>query len=248
VFAAALALVVFTTSAEAQWRGGRGWRGGWYGGMGYGYGSGYYGGYYGSYNRPYGGWYSPYSGSNYSPYYYGGSGYSAIPYTGYSYGPAMTNYAMTAGTYAANPQTQTYQSFYSPPSNDRLSLRILVPAPDARVLVDNTLTDRQGTDRYFVSPPLTPGQQYTYTIRASWMQNGREVTRQKVLTFTPGQQLTVNFADTRDTSITDVTGTDGTQPAPGTAAPAGATPDRRPDQSTTGTPGTPPPPPKPGSR
>jgi uncharacterized protein (TIGR03000 family) len=263
LFAAGLAIMVVATPAEAQWRGGGwrgggwggwrgGWDGGWYGGLGYGYGSPYYGGYYGSYYRPYyGGYYSPYAYGSYTPYYGTMYGYSTVPYTGYSYGQPQITYNVTGMASAGAPQTQTYQSFYSPPSsNDRLSLRILVPAADARVWVDNTLTDRQGTDRSFVSPQLTPGQQYSYTVRASWMENGREVTRQKVLSFTPGQQLTINFGDRNDPSITDVTAAEGTRPAtldrnaaPGTSTPAGA--DRRLDQSQTGKPGDQTPPPTP---
>jgi uncharacterized protein (TIGR03000 family) len=259
LFLTGLVTAVVAAPAQAQWRGGwggwggrGGWYGGsgWYGGRGFSYGSPYYGGYYG-------GWYRPYYGGYYSPYY---SSTYAYPYTGYFYGstyaPRMTTYDLS-GTYAAAPQTQTYQAnYYAPPSNDRVTLRVRVPSPSARVWVDNTLTDQQGTDRLYTSPTLQPGQQYHYTVRASWMENGREVTKEKVLNFSPGQQLTVDFTDTRDTSITDVTPPQGERPAnldqgtPGTATPAGqrspgATPDRRPDQSTTGTPTQPPPPPKP---
>src|SRR5262249_43736003 len=108
---------------------------------------------------------------------------------------------------------------------------------------------------------LQPGQDYHYTIRGSWMENGRQVTRQKVVNFKPGEQVTVNLGDMRDTSITDVTPTDGTRPAAQTITPAdrnappppprpSGTPnssDLRPDRSTSGTPTTPPPPPNPGA-
>ena len=50
----------------------------------------------------------------------------------------------------------------------------------------------------FVSPPLEKGQRYHYTIRASWMENGKEVSREKKVDVEPGREFTVNFSQRGD--------------------------------------------------
>jgi len=273
-----LAVVLFTGTAQAQRRGGwggGGWGGGGWGGSrssysfsvgtpyaGFSYGRGYPG--YG-----YGGWGASYYGRSYGypygynygwanrPYY---NNYYGYPYQGYAYGPTYTvPYDSTASMYTAPADTalqaQSYQSFYNTPSTNlnQTTVRVSVPQPDARVWVDDRLTQQQGTDRVFVTPALTAGQQYSYTVRASWMENGREMSKQKTVTFTPGQEVAVNFMDAQDRAITDVTVPQGTRPAandrrgtePSTITPANRPPadnppragdDRREDQSKTGSP------------
>jgi hypothetical protein len=45
---------------------------------------------------------------------------------------------------------------------------------------------------------LEPGKEYTYSVKASWMENGQEVTREKTLPARPGRQLVANFRDSRE--------------------------------------------------
>jgi len=252
---AGLVLAVLAGPAQAQrrggWSGGYGGYRGWYGGTGL-YASPYRGGYYSPYAYNYGLYSQPYY--TYSPTY-------PVPYD-------STSMMYTAPSDATVAQTQSYQSFYNAPAANRnqVSVHVTVPQAGARVWVDNRLTEQQGTDRLFVSPALQAGQQYSYAIRASWMENGREVSRQKTVTFSPGQEVAVNFLDTGDSSITEVLPTQpATRPAgspPGAAdRPSGITPaarppadntgdDRRPDRSTSGSPApgrstVPPPPPIP---
>jgi len=275
LLAAGLVLAVLAAPAQAQRRGG--WSGGGYRG-GYGGWSGGYGGYRGGYGGWYGGtglYTSPYRGGYYSPYAYNYGLYNQ-PYYGsyYTYSPTYpvpydsTSMMYTAPSDATVAQTQSYQSFYNAPAanTNQVTVHVTVPQAGARVWVDNRLTEQQGTDRLFVSPTLQPGQQYSYSIRASWLENGREVSRQKTVTFSPGQQVAVNFLDTGDSTITEVLPTQpATRPAgspPGAAdRPSGITPatrppadnpgdDRRPDRSTSGSPApgrstVPPPPPIP---
>jgi len=47
--------------------------------------------------------------------------------------------------------------------------------PDAALWVDGVATQQSGADRDFVSPPLTPGQTFTYELKARWMQDGQPV-------------------------------------------------------------------------
>jgi uncharacterized protein (TIGR03000 family) len=51
-----------------------------------------------------------------------------------------------------------------------------------------------GTERVFSSPPLEAGKDFVYTIRAAWMQDGREVSEEKTLIVTAGQPLVADFA------------------------------------------------------
>src|SRR5215472_962600 len=73
-----------------------------------------------------------------------------------------------------------------PPLNRRpstqtiTSARVTVRLPDeARLWFENTPTKSTGAVREFSSPPLTPGMQYAYTVRATWAENGKEVTQMR---------------------------------------------------------------------
>ncbi len=72
-------------------------------------------------------------------------------------------------------------------------IRVLVPSPNANLWFDNTPTLQQGACRLFVSPPLDREKTYTYTIKASWLERGREVTREKQVKVRPGRETVVDF-------------------------------------------------------
>jgi len=188
---------------------GGGWGGGWGGGRGIGVGNGYYGsgygnGYYGSGygngyygNRGWGsqGYYgSNYYGSgyNYSPYY--GSGYSYTP--GYTYSQPYYGDSVVQG-YAGTPTTSAYQSFYPPNSNqapdqNRATIRVQVPA-GAQVMFNGTQTTQSGPQRVFMTPPLNPGEGYSYEIAASWNENGQPKSQTRTVRFQAGQSVDVDF-------------------------------------------------------
>ena len=120
-----------------------------YGGFGL-WGYPYYGGY--------GGYGGNYDGGSYPVY---GDDYYAPAYSTPSYGP---NYQV-------------------PPANTSMPARLpvaievrLLPDPQAQLWVDGAATTMQGVDRIFVSPPVETGYSYTYTVRATWNQNGQPVT------------------------------------------------------------------------
>jgi len=210
--AAAVVLLLPETSHAQRWGGGGGYGGrgntyyggfnnGWgypgYYNSGYGYNWGYPGSGYGAWNSGYTGnrswggtpWnsgYSSYYGPNYyypsQGNYYGNS--SQYPATGY-YAPGFA---------ASPPATQGYS--YGAPSqaNDNAArLEVKVPA-NAEVWFDGAKTNQGGTDRFFVSPPLNPGQTYSYDIRARWMDNGREVDRTQHVDVRPGENQVVDFS------------------------------------------------------
>jgi uncharacterized protein (TIGR03000 family) len=99
-----------------------------------------------------------------------------FPYGRYDYG---LNYFGTA------PTTSSYSAYYPAPApvsasaqldDDSAHLAVRVP-PDAALWFDGFGTLQTGGERLFVSPPLAPGQDYTYEIRARWTEDGRPVDR-----------------------------------------------------------------------
>jgi uncharacterized protein (TIGR03000 family) len=205
-----LALLLLPDMANAQrrgggWRGGEsswggggwggsGWGGEWgRGGFGYGY-PGYYGGYgnrwYGGYGYPaYGSYYGNYD-SGYQPSY--SYDYGSQPY--YSYDSGSQPYSSDQGAYDyAYTDQGSSDGSNTGRSNNTVSLRVILPAPDAKVWVEGQETRQKGNDRLFISPPLERGKSYNYTVKAEWNQDGRQVTREKTVPVQAGRQAMVNF-------------------------------------------------------
>jgi uncharacterized protein (TIGR03000 family) len=166
----------------------------WYGGYGYGY-SPWYG--YGNrwfYPRSYGysRWYSPYYSGYYGDnYYYGGN---------YSYGPDY--YGGDQGYYTQQPYmsgqmygTEGQGQFQEDTNVAHITVR--VPA-NADLEFEGQKTQQKGSMREFVSPPLTPGKDYTYDIKARWTENGRDMTKDQHVTVRAGSQAMVNFLGDRE--------------------------------------------------
>lgn len=180
VAVAALLLTVAPASA-ARYGGNRGgYRGGnssgYYGGRSYGnYGYNNYGGYRPGISIGIGGY----------PGYYS-SGYDYSPRTVY----ASPQYYYTPPT-TFDPNIS--QASYSQP-DDRAHLEVRVPTTDAQIFFDGDRTQQQGMERAFVSPPLTPGKSFTYTIEARWMENGSMVKQSRSVTVSAGQSATVDFS------------------------------------------------------
>jgi uncharacterized protein (TIGR03000 family) len=177
--------------------------GGFYGHRGGGfYGHPYrYGGWggYGGWGYPYYGWglglaYPGYSNYVYSPsYYYGDDTY---PYGA----PAYDSYP-DYSDYSAEP---AYGDLMSPPSDagayappapaaDNVAHMHVVVPPDAKVWFNGSPTQQTGSAREFGSPPLVPGQDYSYDITARWTENGQEVTRTRHVDVRANADITVDF-------------------------------------------------------
>src|SRR5262249_12189711 len=71
-------------------------------------------------------------------------------------------------------------------------LRVMVP-PDATEWFNGVLTEQKGTERSFVSPAITPGQDYTYEIRARWISNGQPVDERRTIHIQANQWNTIDF-------------------------------------------------------
>jgi uncharacterized protein (TIGR03000 family) len=92
---------------------------------------------------------------------------------------------------AYNAQYGASYGAYAEADNTKARLLVIVP-PDARVFVEDQPTQQMGFERLFLSPSLEKGS-YTYTVRATWMENGQEVNRQKQIKVEPGRMSSANF-------------------------------------------------------
>jgi uncharacterized protein (TIGR03000 family) len=91
---------------------------------------------------------------------------------------------------------QVRQSSY-PAVQDFANVMVLVPTADAQVWFQNTATTQQGMQRLFNSPALAPNEDFTYTIKARWMENGKSVNQERQVHVRAGQDVTVNFRQNR---------------------------------------------------
>jgi uncharacterized protein (TIGR03000 family) len=174
-----------------------------------------YGGYSGFYNRnrmpgwdwwriypwsPYNAWRNPYW---YPPYNYN---YPYPPYQagGYYYPPVTTYSSGYSGMVPpeldgvpSEPQQQVViphptGALRAPPPNAAV-IRVYVPNEFATVLFDGVKSSSVGTTRYYVTPDLQPGKQYTYAISTTFDRNGQSKTEERTITVAPGQTTVVDF-------------------------------------------------------
>lgn len=95
------------------------------------------------------------------------------------------------------------QSFYQPNygpiypsptfSGGTTQLHVTVPDPFAQVFFDGQPTSGTGFQRVFTTPPLQPGENYSYRITVVWNYNGRPVSEERMQAVAAGQSLTVDF-------------------------------------------------------
>jgi uncharacterized protein (TIGR03000 family) len=205
---------------QKEYRGGRrcgggcyggycGGNGGCYGGWGGCYGGGYggcYGGWsgrYGGWGSCYGGWGSCSGGWGYGCYGgYGGYGYGG--YYGYSpYGTFNYSGSQPSNYYYGIPPTRGDSTGdYNTPNTGQVApradgmtpARLLVRLPaDATLSIEGSPTTSTQGVRSFISPPLQPGRDYLYTLKAEVMRDGKRVERTKDVSVHAGEQSEVTI-------------------------------------------------------
>ena len=150
-------------------------------GLGLGYGLGYPW-YYGNY----------YTGGYYSPAYYD-NGYDYAPP---AYSPNYYPYAgapATAATPYSYPSVAPVPDSSAVPNENAIYVRVQVP-PDADVWFDGQKTSQKGPVRFFESPPVDPGRQYVYHIRARWNQDGSVVDQTREANVWAGDKFSIDFS------------------------------------------------------
>ncbi len=123
-----------------------------------------------------------------SPGYYGGSVGYPMPRSGTFYGSAgaLPTY------YGQGPEG-------TPGFGENRSVLITMQVPPkAEVWFDGRKTQQGGMIRSYVSPPLTPGANYTYQVQARWTANGEPVTRTRELRVQAGDQMNLDLLMPRE--------------------------------------------------
>jgi uncharacterized protein (TIGR03000 family) len=101
--------------------------------------------------------------------------------------------APMAGTTTTQPTQPGRTSFYAGGApNNTVVLNIRLPA-DAELRIEGQKMALGGPTRQVFSPPLDPNREYTYDLQAKWLENGKEVSKTRTVTFKPGKALDVNF-------------------------------------------------------
>jgi uncharacterized protein (TIGR03000 family) len=67
-----------------------------------------------------------------------------------------------------------------------------VPA-DAEIWFGDVKTAQTGTVRQFVSPAVAAGHEYTYEVRARWMEQGQDMMQTRRITVHAGDQVSIAF-------------------------------------------------------
>jgi uncharacterized protein (TIGR03000 family) len=154
---------------------------------------------HGSYAWPYVNPYSSY-GPDY-PYSVGTNLW--FPNTAYGYGDYWNPdgnvvYHAEAPVAAYSGASLPAVTTYGAPA-DRAILNVQVPA-NAKVWVQGKETSQTGPERSYISPPLTPGRDYSYDVKAQWTENGQPVEVTRTVTVRAGERTGVLFVGNRGTA------------------------------------------------
>jgi uncharacterized protein (TIGR03000 family) len=190
----------------------------------YAYGTGSYGWPSAFYTAP--GAYNTgnYTTAGYTPSYFG-SGYDPS----YTYSPTTfpgQTYATTTGTggyypgmargTGYYPGISNTQSFYPANTDSRTAtINVQVPA-DAELWFEGEKTNQTGPNRLFRSPALEAGQNYSYDVKARWMENGKPVEQTRIVRVRAGEMSQVNFTEQGDRNTANPTDRDRLPVTPGT--------------------------------
>jgi uncharacterized protein (TIGR03000 family) len=72
------------------------------------------------------------------------------------------------------------------------AIAVAVPA-GAEVWFDDDKTKQTGTERFFQSPPLPPGRDHIYVVRARWTEGGKSFEQMQAVRIQAGNSVSVRF-------------------------------------------------------
>lgn len=85
------------------------------------------------------------------------------------------------------------------PQRQPVQLRVLLPHPNAQVIIDDSPTRQTGPIRTFISPPLETGKVYTYTLTTTWQPNNyTTITRTRKFDVRAGQEVEADLRQADD--------------------------------------------------
>jgi uncharacterized protein (TIGR03000 family) len=107
--------------------------------------------------------------------------------------PSFLLAALAVGGMAATAYADDRPTSDAPKVRRPMRITIRVPA-GAKVWFDGEPTAQTGTTRAFVSPPLEPGRDYHYEVRAQWPDGAGTVERTRRLSFRAGDTIALDFS------------------------------------------------------
>jgi uncharacterized protein (TIGR03000 family) len=138
-----------------------------------------------------------YPTTGYPPFFMTSINYPGV-YGAHTYGVGAYAYQTRPANRAwASPQdlsvdTTRYSTTATARAGTVAYVDVKLPA-DATLWVEDVKMSQRGALRQFVSPPLDPDRNYTYSIRASWMENGQEVVRDREVRVRAGDRTEVDL-------------------------------------------------------
>jgi uncharacterized protein (TIGR03000 family) len=81
---------------------------------------------------------------------------------------------------------------YPAPGEDVARVVVRVPE-NAELEFGGVAVGQTGRVRKFTTPPLTPGQEYRYDVRATWTESGRQVVKERQVFVYAGEKADVDF-------------------------------------------------------
>jgi uncharacterized protein (TIGR03000 family) len=154
--------------------------------------------------------------------------YASVPAVAYNTRPSASNFYTASVTDVLPPRTVTLTPTVravpmptpAPEPEATARVNVLVPS-DAALYIQGVRMNETGSYREFVSPPLVPGEDYTYNLRAVWRDSGREVASDKLVHVRPGERYDVDL--TRATASSEPPSTLRTMPREAPEQPGGST-------------------------
>jgi uncharacterized protein (TIGR03000 family) len=140
---------------------------------------------------------------------YGGAGYwyGYAPSFAYEYGsnrliPVAGGYQTVYGASASSvmpepptpgPSLLTSSTAVLPPRSKMATVDVFVADAKAEVWFNGTKMPQMGQQRNFTTPEMEAGKQYSYEVRAKWMQNGMQYDKTRTVTVRAGEQVGITF-------------------------------------------------------
>ena len=125
-----------------------------------------------------------------------GSFMASVPAVTYNVRPSAGGFYTVGATDVLGPRQVTISGTApageTPPPGEVARVNVLVPS-DAVLTIQGQRMTQTGSYREFVSPRLVPGQDYTYTLRATWNDNGREASQERTVHVTAGSRVDVDL-------------------------------------------------------
>src|SRR5205823_6216776 len=127
------------------------------------------------------------------PYYYNDY-YPGAYSSAYVVGPstyALPSYSLAPSYAYATPEASL--PAMPAPVGNTANIRVLLPAPNAQLLIDGAPTTSMGEMRLLGTTDLKPGEVFHYDLTAAWAEGARQVTETRRIDVMAGRTTMVDF-------------------------------------------------------